>query len=297
MQDVLHALSFIAIAGVVFVGVIAAEAWYWRRKGRSEAYELKDTLSNMTMGFSYKVVDGVIVALVGSAFYDLVYPYGLQYKPVHGIWSVLLIFVISDFAFWVAHFTWHKVRWFWTSHAVHHSSQRMNFSTALRQNYLVIFNGGTMIIAVAIALVGFDKTWAIVALELNLLYQFFLHTETPSILDRFGAVLNTPSHHRVHHGSNPRQIDRNFGGVLIVWDRLFGTFRSEKDAGPIVYGVTERQPRSFNPLYLQLHEMGTLLRDLWRYKDPRILLRHPAWVEKKYGARTPATVPAGELPA
>src|SRR3546814_12853394 len=120
----------------------------------------------------------------------------------------------------------------------------MNYSTALRQNYLVVLNGGNLLIAVAIALVGFNKTWAIVALELNLLYQFFLHTEAPSVLNRFGAVLNTPSHHRVHHGANPAQIDRNFGGVLIIWDRLFGTFRAETDASEIVYGVTERQPPS-----------------------------------------------------
>ncbi|NGY03726.1 sterol desaturase family protein [Solimonas terrae] len=287
MEDVLHALSFIAAAGVIFIGVVLAEAWYWRRRGVPEKYALNDTVSNMTMGLSYKLVDGVFVALLGSAFFDLVHPYGLQYRPVHGIWSVLLIFVISDFTFYVSHLIWHKVRWFWTSHAVHHSSNRMNYSTALRQNYLVVLNGGNLLIAVVIALVGFNKTWAIVALELNLLYQFFLHTEAPSFLDRFGAVLNTPSHHRVHHGANPAQIDRNFGGVLIIWDRLFGTFRAEKDAGEIVYGVTERQPSSFNPFYLQLHEMGTLLRDLWRYRDPRILVRHPAWAERRYGGDRP----------
>lgn len=292
MEDVLHALSFIALAGAVFIAVVLAEAWYWKRKGRPEAYELGDTLSNMTMGFTYKVVDGVIVALVGSAFFDLVHPYGLQYQPGPGIWGgiggALLIFLITDFTFYVSHYAWHKVRWFWTSHAVHHSSQRLNYSTALRQNYLVVLNGGNLLIAVTVALVGFDKTWAIVAMELNLLYQFFLHTEAPSVLDRFGAVLNTPSHHRVHHGANPKQIDRNFGGVLIVWDRLFGTFRAEQDAGPIAYGVSERQPRSRNPFYLQLHEMGTLWRDVWRYRDPRILFRHPAWAERHYAQPAPA---------
>lgn len=283
MQDILHALMFIAAAGAVFIAVIAAEAWYWHRRGSAERYDLKDTLSNMTMGFSYKVVDGIFVALVGSAFFELVRPYGLPSPPMQGAWNVLLIFLVSDFLFFASHYVWHKVRWFWTSHAVHHSSNRMNYSTALRQNYLVVFNGGNLLIAGTLALLGFDKTWTIVALELNLLYQFFLHTEAPSFLNRFGAVLNTPSHHRVHHGANPAQIDRNFGGVLIIWDRLFGTFRAEEDAGEIVYGVTERQPRSFNPFYLQLHEMGTLLRDVWRYRDPRILVRHPAWAEQRYG--------------
>lgn len=287
MQDVWHAIGFIFAFGTLFVGVIVAEAWYWRRKGRTDAYDLKETLANMATGLNYKLVDGIAVALFIRAFYDWITPYGLQYQPVHGAWSVLLIFLVTDLAFWINHFLMHKVRWFWAVHVTHHSSQRMNYSTALRQNFTLLFNGGWLFWWVPIALVGFDKDWATLAIELNLAYQFFLHTETPSLLDRFGWILNTPSHHRVHHGSRPSQIDTNFGGILIIWDKLFGTFVPEEKAGEIRYGVTTRPPTSLNPFHLQLHEWGNLFRDLWRSRDWRVLIKAPDWRSPRLGETDP----------
>jgi sterol desaturase/sphingolipid hydroxylase (fatty acid hydroxylase superfamily) len=189
----------------------------------------------------------------------------------------LLIFLISDLAFWFFHFLMHKVRWFWAVHVTHHSSERMNYSTALRQNFTLLFNGGWIFWWVPIALIGFDKNWATIAIELNLAYQFFLHTETKSPLDKLGWILNTPSHHRVHHGCRPEQIDTNFGGVLIIWDRLFGTFVPEERAGEIKYGLTAKQPTSLNPFYLQLHEWVDLYRDFKRTRDLRIFIKGPDW--------------------
>ncbi len=282
MNDVIHALQFIFVFGALFGAVIVAEAWYCHRRGLAGVYDWRETLSNMTMGFNYKIVDGIAVALFIRVFYDWVSAFGLQYQPVHGLWSVLLIFVVCDLAFWFTHLAMHKVRWFWTSHVTHHSSTRMNYSTALRQNFTMLINGVWVIWWVPIALVGFDKNWATVAIELNLAYQFFLHTEQGSLLNRFGSVLNTPSHHRVHHGSAPSQIDTNFGGVLIVWDRLFGTFVAEREAGEIRYGITERQPRSLNPLFLQLHEWGEMFGDFLRTGDPRVFVKGPGWVSETY---------------
>lgn len=287
MQDIIHAIGFIMVFGALFAAVIVAEALYCRRRGQQGVYLLPDTLSNMFMGFNYKIVDGIAVALVIRAGYDWIYPLGLQYQPVHGVWSVLLIFLISDLAFWIMHFSMHKVRWFWTSHVTHHSSPRMNYSTALRQNFTMVFNGVWLLWWVPIALVGFDKNWATIAIELNLAYQFFLHTQQPSWLDRLGSVLNTPSHHRVHHGCNPRQIDTNFGGVLIVWDRLFGTFVPESAAGPIRFGITERQPESLNPVYLQLHGWGEMFADLWRSRDWRVLVKDPTWLSRQQPSSGP----------
>ncbi|PJF38707.1 MAG: sterol desaturase family protein, partial [Phototrophicales bacterium] len=97
---------------------------------------------------------------------------------------------------------------------------------------------------------------------------------------------NTPSHHRVHHGCQKDQIDTNFGGVLIIWDKLFGTFRDESEAGEIRYGVHVRQPNTLNPLRLNLDEFFIMLKDLWRYKDLTILYRAPDYVEKRYGSRS-----------
>lgn len=277
MNDVIHALMFIFAFGALFIAVIAVEAWYLHRTGKKDAYCFRETLTNMTMGLNYKIVDGIAVAVFIRFFYDWVHQFGFQYEPVHGLLSVLLIFIVSDLAFWFFHFLMHKVRWFWAVHVTHHSSERMNYSTALRQNFTLLFNGGWLFWWVPIALIGFDKNWATIAIELNLAYQFFLHTETKSPLDKLGWILNTPSHHRVHHGSQKEQIDTNFGGVLIIWDKLFGTFVPESKAGTIKYGLTAKQPTSLNPFYLQLHEWIDLFRDFRRSGDFRVFIKGPGW--------------------
>ncbi len=281
MNDVQHAVMFIVGFGAVFILVILLEARYWKKQGRADMYSWKETLTNIVMGFNYKIVDGIAVAVFIRYFFDWVYQFGFQYKPAFNLWSLLLLFLVSDFSFWVMHIVMHKVRWFWTSHVTHHSSERMNYSTALRQNFTVVFNGAWLFWWVPIALVGFDKNWATIAIELNLAYQFFLHTEAKSPLDKWGAILNTPSHHRVHHGNQPLQIDTNFGGVLIIWDKLFGTFVPEEKAGKISYGIVERQPHSLNPFYLQLHEWKALLHDYLASKDYRVFLKAPGWHSDK----------------
>ena len=277
MEDILHAIIFIFAAGLVFLTVILAEYAWCRAKGKDTVYFLKETLTNMSMGISYKPADALAIVLFVQVFFDWVHQFGLQYEPDDGVWSVLLIFLVADLGWYLLHFLTHKVRWGWAAHVTHHSSTRMNYSTALRQNFTMPFNGVLMLQWVPIALIGFDKTWATVAIELNLAYQFFLHTQQYSPLDRFGAILNTPSHHRVHHGNEAQQIDTNFGGVLIIWDRLFGTFVAEKDAGEIRYGITERQPTSLNPMYLMLHEWVAMFQDAWRYRDLRVLFMGPNW--------------------
>ena len=287
MEDLIHALLFIGLAGALFTGLIVADAYYQYRKNSNQQYSFKETISNMTMGASYKIMDGIAVAVVIRLFFDWVHQFGLQYQPGEGFWNIALgiviIAVVADFGWYWLHRMTHKVRWFWSSHVTHHSSRRFNYATALRQNFTVVFNCAWMFQWVPIALIGFDKNWATIAIELNLLYQFFLHTENKSILDKFGAVLNGPSHHRVHHGSNPEQIDVNFGGVFIIWDKLFGTFVAEKDAGKIEYGITERQPDSLNPLYLQLHEWRDMFADFVKHRDFRVFIKGPGWVTDHYG--------------
>ena len=137
------------------------------------------------------------------------------------------------------------------------------------------------------ALVGFPLEYAVVALELNLFFQFFIHTEAIRRMPAwFEWLFNTPSHHRVHHGSNPAQIDTNFAGVFMLWDRLFGTFVDERDAGEIRYGVDHRPATTLNPLRLVFAEFFSLLRDVVRYRDVRIIWKHPSWVEQHYGGNS-----------
>jgi len=283
MEDLLRAMAFILGAGVIFIGLMLLEAWYLKRKTGQSGYYLHETLANMVTGASYKIVDGIAIAVFITAFADYVAPYGLQWNPEPSFLTFLLLFVLADFCMYINHFAQHKLRWFWAVHVTHHSSEHMNLSTALRQNFLNALNGNWILMWLPLALIGFDKDWILIAIETNLFYQFFMHTEAVGRLGWFEKVFNTPSHHRVHHGSNPQQIDRNFGGVLIIWDKLFGTFRDESEAGEIKYGVTRMPEKPLNPFYIQVYELVAMIRDVWKFKDPRILYKHPDWVAEKYG--------------
>ncbi len=285
MQDIWHALLFIAAFGIIFSSVMVAEHLYAQYKQRGQIYYFKETAANLIVGASYKVVDGIAIALFIQAFYLWVYDFGLQWNPELSVWSVLALVVFIDLCFYINHVLMHKVRWFWNVHVTHHSSEHMNFSTALRQNFTFALSGAWFFWWIPAALVGFDKDWVLIAIEANLVYQFFLHTEQVGRLGWLEKILNTPLHHRVHHGSNPEQIDRNFGGIFIIWDHLFGTFRDERDAGEIKYGVTRMPAQPYNAWHLQIHDWVAMFRDVRRYRDLRILYKHPDWVTEVYGDR------------
>ena len=282
MSDVIHALLFIIFFGALFLSIIALEAWYLGRK-HVDSYHLKETLSNISTGAMYKIVDGIAVALFIQFFYEEVQQYGLGYSPEFGVVGIAALLVSQDFFYYWYHFAMHKLRWMWAVHVTHHSSKHLNFSTALRQNFLLDLNFGWVLWWIPLAIIGFDKNWALIAIEASLAYQFFLHTE---VFGRWGPleyVMNTPSHHRVHHGCKPDQIDRNFGGIFIVWDRLFGTFVDERDVSKLEYGLTSRQPVTLNPLRLNLDEFFEMFKDVVRYKDLSIFVRPPSYVEERYG--------------
>lgn len=284
MADILHAFAFLGLAGSVFVMLILMERHVLIRQGRPEVYQVRESLANICTGLLYKVIDGVVIALVVSVFYDWAQAHGLRWQAPSGLSGFLLLFVLTDLVFYWAHRFMHRVRYGWTAHAVHHSSERYNLSTALRQTPMFDLTGLILLGTLPMALIGFDRTQAVIALEANLFYQFFIHTEVVRKLPAwFEYVFNTPSHHRVHHGRNPKQIDTNFGGTLIIWDRLFGTFVAEEDAGEIRYGVTMRQPRSLNPFHLVFGEYLSMWRDAWRLRDPRVLWKHPDWVGEREG--------------
>ena len=176
-----------------------------------------------------------------------------------GIWAQLAAILGWDFIYYWNHRFMHESRYMWAIHVVHHSSERYNLSTALRQPVADIL--GTFVPYGLLSLVGVQPDLILQARELNLLYQYWIHTETIDRLGPFEKVLNTPSHHRVHHGSNQRYIDRNHGSILIVWDRLFGTFQREDE--PVVYGLTKNID-TFNPLRIATHEYVDILRDVRR---------------------------------
>ena len=195
-----------------------------------------------------------------------------------GLGTTLATIFAWDAIYYWNHRWQHESRWMWAIHVVHHSSERYNLSTALRQP--VGENVGVFLPYTALCAVGVRPSVIEVARGVNLLYQYWIHTETIPKLGPVEEVFNTPSHHRVHHGSNRRYLDRNHGSILIVWDRLFGTFQRELDDEPVVYGLT-KNIRTFNPVRIATHEHVAMLRAVARSRSWRERLGHvlrgPGW--------------------
>ena len=189
-----------------------------------------------------------------------------------------------DFIYYWNHRLMHEVRGLWAIHVVHHSGERYNLSTALRQPVADVL--GVWVPYGWLARLGIRPALIAQARGINLLYQYWIHTDTIGSLGASEAVLNTPSHHRVHHGSNRAYIDRNHGSILIVWDRLFGTFQREDE--PVVYGLT-KNINTYNPLRIASHELGDIVRDVahsTRWRDRlSFVLRGPGWAYQRHAER------------
>jgi hypothetical protein len=204
----------------------------------------------------------------------------------------LFLFVLVDFFYYWAHRWSHEVNLFWAGHVVHHQSEEYNLSVALRQGaFQKLF---TSIVYLPMAFVGFGTGWFLIILAYNTLYQFWIHTQLIGKMGWLEYVLNTPSHHRVHHGRDPKYIDKNHAATLIIWDKLFGTFQAEEEAP--VYGITSPS-QSWNPVYLQVKHFGDIWVDLKRVTGVgnklKVLLYKPGWLPESLGGyRTPQVVDA-----
>jgi len=184
-----------------------------------------------------------------------------------------------DLIYYWNHRFMHEWRFMWAIHVVHHSSERYNLSTALRQTWTDV--AGTFVPYGLLSLLGIRPALIGQARGINLLYQFWIHTEMINRLGPLERVLNTPSHHRVHHGSNPQYLDRNYGSILIVWDRLFGSFEPEVE--PVVYGLT-KNIKTFNPVRIAFAEHLAILRDVaqaptWSERL-QLIARGPGWADR-----------------
>ena len=279
MQEIIHALLIIMGFGVVFITLMWWENRVLIRQGK-DAYDVRETLANMMSSVLYKSTDAVYIILFVGALATWVQHHGLQLDIQYHWWTYVLIFIFQDFCFWLFHVVAHKMRFAWVSHKIHHSSNHFNFGVALRQSLLApipLFGIGFVVWA-PFAFLGVDFRVVALLYELNLFYQFFIHTRAVERLPKwFELIFNTPSHHRVHHGCGEKQIDCNYAGVFIVWDRLFGTFVDERDAGEIIYGVKSRPVRTNNVLVMIFEELADLLKTIWRNKDIRYLWHHPDW--------------------
>ncbi len=238
-------------------------------------YAPKDTATSLTMGIGslgFKALVKIVALLVFVAVYEL----SPLKMPMDTWWAWVLLFLAEDLSFYAYHRGHHRVRMLWATHVVHHSSQHYNLSTALRQDWSPFT---APIFWLWLAVIGFPPWAILLAQSWNLLYQFLLHTETVRTLPRpIELIFNTPSHHRVHHGVQDKYLDKNYGGILIVWDRLFGTFQAEQER--VVYGLTTNI-ETYNPVKVGYHEWVAMFRDIRRARNWRdragYMFRGPGW--------------------
>ena len=239
----------------------------------------RDTLASLVMRAgnytSYALVAGITYACF-KFFYD----HRLFEIPWDSPWTWVSIVVLDDFAYYWFHRWSHEVRFWWAAHVNHHSSQEYNLSTAVRQTWTGAIVG-TWAPWFVLAWIGFPPEMIFLQSGLNLLYQFWIHTEAIRRLPAwFEWTFNTPSNHRVHHASNPRYVDRNYAGIFMIWDRLFGTYAAERDDDPPRYGLIH-DIDTYNPIRIAFHEWVAMARDIRRARSFREFRKYvfgpPGW--------------------
>jgi sterol desaturase/sphingolipid hydroxylase (fatty acid hydroxylase superfamily) len=242
-----------------FIGAILIELAWIVIKRRGGRYETRDALTSLIMGAG-NVAAGIALGFVTYGFFMFLW----VLTPLNlgtAWWIVVLCFVLDDLRYYWVHRFGHRIRWVWASHVNHHSSQHYNLTTALRQTWTGTFTF-MMLVRAPLILLGFHPAMVLFCGGLNLIYQFWIHTEAIGRMPRcFEAVMNTPSHHRVHHGRNARYLDANYAGVFIIWDKIFGTFVPELDAEKPIYGLVKNLG-TFNPIRVAFHEWIGIFRDM-----------------------------------
>ncbi|MEE9348013.1 MAG: sterol desaturase family protein [Robiginitomaculum sp.] len=239
-----------------FVAALLIEYVFIARRRKDIGYNGRDGLASVAMGLGMTASDllmgfvslGLLMFFWQFRFFDL----------GHGLPVIVAAFIIGDFKYYWKHRFFHTVRYWWMSHNVHHSSEHYNLSTALRQPWTNHI-GLHVIMGVPMVLLGFHPLIVAFSGALNLLYQFWIHTEVIDKMPKwFEAVMNTPSHHRVHHGRNLDYLDMNYAGTFIIWDKMFGTFTPEVERPD--YGIVHPL-KTYNPITIAFHELVSIVKD------------------------------------
>lgn len=272
----------------VFAVLVALEVLWFRQRRRD--YPWRDSLASVGVWLGRFVV-GLGGTIVVAALYLAAWALTPLRVPLDNVWSWALLFVGLEFFYYWFHRCSHEIRWMWATHNVHHSAERLHLVAAYRLGWTSVISGSWLFYLPLVAL-GFHPAAVLLMLSINLAYQFWLHTDAIGKLPRwFEYAFNTPSHHRVHHAVNPAYLDRNYGGVVILFDRWFGTFSEERAADPCRYGLVDPNP-SRNPFVIALREWVRMARDLWRAKGWRERFAYafgpPGW--KPGGGHTAAEV-------
>ncbi len=252
----------------IFLSAIAIEL-YFSRHHRNQIYSWRESLTSFAIFLGHHLIQLLLIFIPTE-----ILAFGWQHRiytiPIVGgvsledsrWWSFPLLFIALEFFYYWHHRAAHEIRWVWATHSVHHSIQYFNLSAAYRLGWTSWLSGNALFF-MPLTWLGFPPMAVGIGLALNLLYQFWIHTELVPKLGILEWVLNTPSHHRVHHSSNREYLDRNYGGVLIIFDRLFGTFAEEKSDLQITYGLTH-SIKSNHPVVIVFSEWQRLFRDVVR---------------------------------
>lgn len=244
----------IEIIGALFVVLILIETIYDYVTGRRS--NLKESAANGVIEIGNRLLERTIVGTVFIIGLLLIEPLAVFDIPFN-TWSWLLAVILADFSYYWMHRSEHQVRFLWALHSTHHSSHEYNLTTSFRLSWLESLFEWVFFIPMII--IGFDVIQTLGALLIVVLYQTWIHTEKIKRLGLLDRIFNTPSVHRVHHATNPQYIDKNYGGILILWDRLFGTYKSEKE--PVVYGITVPLNTS-NPVTINFQEFSNIAKDI-----------------------------------
>jgi sterol desaturase/sphingolipid hydroxylase (fatty acid hydroxylase superfamily) len=265
------ALLPILVLAIVIEGVI-----YTRQHAH---YPWRDSFASLAIAAGHSL-SGVIshVAITGGLAL-IVWHYRIATIDMRHWWTILLLFLLLEFAYYWYHRSAHRIRLFWGSHSVHHTPEELTLSASYRLNWTPIVSGSWLFF-LPLVWIGFSPAWVFGMVSALLLYQFWLHTTVIPRLGPLEWIFNTPSAHRVHHASNIEYLDRNYGGVLMIWDRMFGTYTRESETIPIRFGLVH-PVRSKNPFVLVYQEFFALARDIraarsWRERI-RFLLAPPGW--------------------
>lgn len=273
-------MSLIVLSIPIFFSLIALELIVTGIQHR-KLYRLNDAITNISCGITEQI-SGIFAKILAFGLYLWLYN-SYRLMDVEQTWlNALLLLVGIDFCYYWAHRMSHEINLFWAGHVVHHQSEDYNLSVALRQGMFQKFF--TQFFFLPLALMGVAPEWFIYFTAIDTLYQFWIHTQTIGKLGPLEWIIVTPSHHRVHHGRDPKYIDKNHGGMFIIWDRLFGTYQEEEEAP--TYGITT-PVNTWNPLYAQVAHFVKIGQDLGRIpglgNKLLYLVKKPGWLPDSMG--------------
>lgn len=259
-----HRLLGLRFYPFILAAVALEAAWYLLVLRR--LYPWSEMLASLGV-YALRLPARLLRPLIVAPLALFVWSHRVATVPLDTAWGLALVFLGEELAYYWMHRAGHEVRWMWASHVVHHTPEQLHLASAFRLGATDLLSG-TFLFYLPLFLLGLNPLAVGATLAVNLFYQFWLHTDLVGRLGPLEFVFNTPSHHRVHHASNPEYLDRNYGGILILWDRLFGTFAAERPGTAIAYGLVHPQG-SLNPIAIAFHEWRAMARDVARARSWR----------------------------